>query len=241
MGPAMIKIVATVHAAPAGVVLKAEDVTLVEWPSTLPLTGSFAKLDDVVGRPLLYPLGEREPVLARDVADVGAGIGLTVRIPPGMRATSVRSDEIVGVAGFLFPGSHVDILATFSVPGIPTPITQTILQKVEVLTAGQKVQPDPQGKPETVTVVTVLLNPEDSQKLLLASAQGRIQFVLRSGNDQEIVKTRAISMEELAGGPLKKTIEVVRVKPKPKVELPKPPEFYTVEIIHGDKRTTEKF
>ena len=95
----------------------------------------------------------------------------------------MKSNKIVGVASFLYPGSHVDVLGTFTLPGNPAPVTQTILQNVEVLTAGQKIEPDPQGKPQTVNVVTLLLNSEDSQKLLLASTHGEIQFVLRGGAD----------------------------------------------------------
>ncbi len=106
------------------------------------------------------------------LAAPGSGIGLTVKIPEGMRATSVKSDEIVGVAGFLFPGSHVDVLVTFRSDRFPTPATQIVLQDVEVLTVGQKLEPDPQGKPENVSVVTLLLTPEDSQKLVLASTPG---------------------------------------------------------------------
>src|ERR1700730_15556620 len=146
-----------------GVNLAAKDLMLVEWPSDMPLTGSFSKIEDVAGRPLLYPMGARQPILKRDLAAEGSGIGLASKIPMGMRATAVRSNEIVGVAGFLFPGSRVDVLATYSQTGNMGPVTQTILQDVEVLTAGQTIEPDPQGKPETVNVVTLLLNPEDSQ------------------------------------------------------------------------------
>ena len=147
--PQVIKIVAAVKAVPAGSALKAEDVALLDWPQNIPIAGSFSKTDDVVGRALIYPLADKQPVLQRDLAEAGSGMGLSVRIPPGMRATSIRSNEIVGVAGFLFPGSRVDVLNTYTPPG-GTPVTETVLQNVEVITAGQKVQPDPQGKPETV-------------------------------------------------------------------------------------------
>ncbi len=150
--------------------------------TTLP--GSFSKMEDVLNHALIYPVAAKEPIFERDLALQGSGLGLSVKIPPGMRATSVRSNDVVGVAGFLYPGSHVDVLATFTVPGTANSITQTILQDVEVLTAGEKIEPDPQGKPQTVNVVTLLLDSEGSQKLLLASTQGSIQFVLRNGADQ---------------------------------------------------------
>jgi pilus assembly protein CpaB len=247
--PQMIKVVASAKAQPSGgVVLKAEDLAVVDWPSTAALTGSFSKIDDVVGRSLIYPLEEKEPVLEHDLAPAGSGFGLTAKIPVGMRATSVRSNEIVGVAGFLFPGSHVDVLATFRPTGAnQDPLTQTILQDVEVITAGQKIQPDPQGKPETVNVVTLLLSPEDSEKLLLASSQATIHFVLRSGADREKVETKAVSMPELVSGIKKQAPVVEEKKPRRRVARaekpppPKPPDFYTVEVIHGDKRTEETF
>src|SRR5712692_7544417 len=196
---ALIRIVAANNDLPSGVTLGNKDVTTIEWPSALPLPGSFTKVEDVVGRPLIYPLGAKEPVLKRDLGIMGSGIGLSAKIPAGMRATAVRSNEIVGVAGFLYPGSHVDVLVTYTPPGSQTPVTQTVLQDVEVLTAGQTSEPDPQGKPQTVNVVTVLLNPQDSQKLQLASAQGTIQFVLRNGVDQKSVEIRPTRLDQLAG------------------------------------------
>ncbi|MFB3920859.1 MAG: Flp pilus assembly protein CpaB [Terriglobia bacterium] len=246
-GPAiqLIKVVATAKELPAGIVLKAEDLALVDWPSTVQLTGSFSKPDEVVGRSTLYPLGAKEPVLQRDLAVAGSGFGLTAKIPTGMRATSVRSNEIVGVAGFLFPGSHVDVLATFRPPGGDSPVTQTVLQDVEVLTAGQRIQPDPEGKPQTVNVVTLLLSPEDSEKLLLASTQATIQFVLRSGADKERVDTKPVSLDELIAGmkkpPVPAPAAAHRVRREAPKVAPKPPDIYTVEVIHGDKRSVEKF
>ncbi len=102
---ALIRIVAANSDLPSGVTLGNKDITTIEWPSALPLPGSFTKVEDVVGRPLIYPLGAKEPVLKRDLGVEGSGIGLSAKIPAGMRATAVRSNEIVGVAGFLYPGS----------------------------------------------------------------------------------------------------------------------------------------
>lgn len=236
-----MKLVAAARPVQAGLALKVEDLTLIDWPRNVPLAGSFSKIDQVVGRALIYPLDEKEPVLARDLAEPGSGIGLSVKIPPGMRATAVRSNEIVGVAGFLFPGSHVDVLATYRLEGNPVPITQTILQDVEVLAAGQKIQPDPQGKPETVNVVTLLLTPQDSQKLLLTSSQGTIQFVLRSGADQGRVDARPVRFDELVSG-VKPVVSRKIVKAKlDKLPPPKPAYLYQVEVIQGDERSVEKY
>jgi len=237
-----IQIVAAAKDLPAGVALGAGDVTLIDWPATVPLPGSFSKTDQVLGRPLIYAVGVKEPLMERDLAVAGSGLGLAVKIPPGMRATSVRSNEIVGVAGFLYPGSHVDVLGTFTVPGNPDPVTQTILQDVEVLTAGQRIEPDPQGKPQAVNVVTVLLNSEDSQKLLLASTQGTIQFVLRSGADQAKNTTTPTRLDQLV--PETKPVTVAKVVRKKSVAPPPPPPqppAYMMEVIQGGDRTVEKF
>jgi pilus assembly protein CpaB len=235
------QIVATTSELPSGVTLGAKDVALVEWPSDFPLQGSYTKVEDVIGHPLLFSLGPREPVLKRHLAVEGSGIGLSGRIPPGMRATAVRSNEIVGVAGFLYPGSHVDVLVTYTPPGSQTPVTQTVLQDVEVLTAGQTSEPDPQGKPQTVNVVTVLLNPQDSQKLQLASAQGSIQFVLRNGVDQKSVEIRPTRLDQLAGIEKTPVVAPPSTKRAPRRADPPPRQMYVLEVIEGTKRSVEKF
>jgi pilus assembly protein CpaB len=238
---ATIQIVASTGELPSGITLAAKDVSLIDWPAAVPLEGSFAKVEDVVGHPLLYGLGAREPILKRNLGVPGSGIGLAGRIPAGMRATAVRSNEIVGVAGFLYPGSHVDVLVTFTPPGSNNqgPLTQTVLQDVEVLTAGQTIEPDPQGKPEQVNVVTLLLTPQDSQRLQLASSQGAIQFVLRSGVDQKSVDLRPTRLDQLAAvekppapGPIQKGPKRVSAPPR---------SVYVLEVIQGTKRDVEKF
>ena len=246
-GPPVTKIVAAAKNVAAGAALKQEDVTLVDWRQSVLPVGTFTKVEDVMGRALIYPLSEKEPVLLRDLAEPGSGISLSVKIPPGMRATAVRSNEIIGVAGFLFPGSHVDVLDTYTPPGSNAPQTDTVLQNVEVISAGQKIQPDPQGKPETVSVVTLLLSPRDSEKLLLASSQGNIQFVLRNGADTEQVKGSAVSLGDLSASgapkpPAPPTTHVrVRSSRSEAKKLPKPEDFYTIEIYQGDKRSEQKF
>jgi len=239
----VVQIVVAANDLPPGITLAAKDVTLQDWPSDVPsLTGSFSKTEDVVGRPLIRSMGAKEPILQRDIAVQGSGIGLSTKIPAGMRATAVRSNEIVGVAGFLYPGSHVDVLATFTPPGGSAPVTTTVLQNVEVLTAGQTIEPDPQGKPETVSVVTLLLSPEDSQKLLLTSGQGNIQFVLRSGVDQKNVEISPTRLAQLV------TSESPSAPPVPKGKIrskrapaAQPPAVYVLEVIQGTTRKIEKF
>ena len=229
---------------PVGVTLSADNVALLDWYSDVLPSGAFTNVADVNGHPLLYPMAAREPILQRDLGVVGAGIGLAGKIPEGMRAVAVRSNEIVGVAGFLYPGSRVDLLMTFTPPGTGNnmPITDTVLQNVEVLTAGQTIEPDPQGKPQSVNVVTLLLSPQDSQRLQLASAQGNIQFVLRSGADQkQIAELRPTRLDELVvgGKPSPPVVAAPGVKhaAKPTPQTP----IYLMEVIQGTTRTTQKF
>ncbi len=219
----------------AGEVLKSEDLALVDWPASVPLSGAFSKIGDLAGRAVVYPVAASQPILDGYLAAPGSGIGLTVKIPEGMRATSVKSDEVVGVAGFLFPGSHVDVLVTFRSDRFPTPATQIVLQDVEVLTIGQKAEADPQGKPENVNVVTLLLTPEDSQKLVLASTQGTIQFVLRNGADHTRVKAVPVQIAQLSGAD---ALPAAAVTPRARLPIT-PPDV--VETILGDKRTTKSF
>jgi len=239
--PELTQVVTAARDLPAGVVLTPDDVRLTGWPSGTTLPGSFSKIDDVLNRPLIYPLGAKEPVLERNLAVQGSGLGLSVKIPPGMRATSVRSNEVVGVAGFLYPGSHVDVLATFALPGNANPVTQTILQDVEVLTAGEKIEPDPQGKPQTVNVVTLLLDAEESQKLLLASTQGTIQFVLRNSADENKTAVAPTSLNQLVSAwvqsaPQTAPAKTVHAAPKGGRNA-----AYALEVIRGNTRTVEKF
>ena len=225
----------------AGAVLRLEDLSLVSWPANHPILGSFTKLDDVVGRSTLYPLDKDQPITDRFLAAAGSGVGLAGKIPTGMRAIALRSDEVMGVAGFLFPGSHLDVLVTYHTDKSPEPTTLTVLQDAEVLAAGQKVQPDPDGKPVTATVVTLLLNPEDAQRAVLASTQGAIHFVLRSGSDKTRVQEAALSLSQLSGVPSKRSDTIS--SPRIVIQRGQPaaqPQF-VVETITGDKQSTESF
>jgi len=245
------QIVAAAADLPAGATPVAKDLKLVNWPNDVPMVGSFSKTEDVAGHSLIFSLKANEPILARDLAAAGAGIGLPARIPPGMRATAVRSNEIVGVAGFLYPGSHVDVLATLTPPGSTGPLTATVLQDVEVLTVGQTSEPDATGKPQSFNVVTLLLSPADSQKLLVTSTQGSIQFVLRSGADQSTAEIPATRLDQVLGiqtpppaapvGPSKAASRpVTRRQPPPSAATP-PREPYGMEVIQGTQRTVQKF
>ncbi len=230
--------VASARSLDPGEVIRREDLAMIDWPKSHPLDGSFVKVDDVVGRAVLYPLSSGQPILDRQLAAPGAGIGLTGRIPTGMRAIALRSDEVVGVAGFLMPGTHVDVLVTYNDQNRPEPVTATVLQDTEVLAAGHQVQPDPSGKPVSVDVVTLLLSPEDAEKAVLASEKGTIHFVLRNGGDHKQAGASPVDLAELASLPSAKS-EPGKPAPRPRIATaPKP---WVVETMLGDKRTTASF
>jgi pilus assembly protein CpaB len=239
---ALAQIVAAAAPLPIGSTLSQKDLILLDWYSDALPSGAITKTDDAVGHPLLYPVSAKEPILQQDLGVEGAGIGLAGKIPEGMRGVAIRSNEIIGVAGFLYPGSKVDLLITFTPPGTNVPVTETVLQNVEVLTAGQTIQPDPQGKPQAVNVVTLLLSPLDSQKLQLASAQGTIQFVLRSGADQKSAEVLPTSLDQLLLGrkPAPPVIAAPGVGHAPRKAPPQNP-IYLMEVIQGTQRSVQKF
>jgi pilus assembly protein CpaB len=220
-----------------GDILKKEDLTLVSWPANNPLAGSFARVDDVVGRVVLYPLAPNQPVLDNELAAAGAGLGVTGRIPTGMRAIALKSDQVIGVAGFLEPATHVDVLVTYRVNGNQDPLTATVLQDAEVLAVGHELQPDPSGKPSDVDVVTLLLSPQDAEKAVLANQQGTIHFVLRNGRDNAAAATVPINLDQLATLPSTKLGVAV---PAHKAAPPKP-KPWVVETMLGAKRSTDSF
>jgi len=207
---------------------------LVEWHASTPLTEGFTKLDGLTGRVLLYPVAKGEPIIERQLAAVGASAGLTAKIPSGMRAISVRSDEVVGVAGFLLPGTHVDVLMTYRSNTSPDLRTATVLQDVVVLAAGQQIHPDPNDKPVSVSVVTLLLKPEDAERIVLATTLGTIHFVLRNGADREQAASPSVGISEVAGGPALPPGAVRKL-------VPSAPRQYKVETFLGDKQVVSSF
>jgi pilus assembly protein CpaB len=189
--------VAPSRALQAGELLVPGDTELVAWPGNLPLDGAFNRGSDVVGRAALFPLAKDQPILERDLSTVGAGAGLGSKIPDGMRAVALRSDEIVGVAGFLIPGSRLDVLVTYN-PDHIDPITSTVIENALVIATGHQIEPDPAGKTVDATVVTLLLNPDQAQRAVLASTQGAIHFVLRNGGDTSESAALPVRLSQLS-------------------------------------------
>jgi pilus assembly protein CpaB len=236
-----------------GELIKDTDVKMGDWSGPVP-QGSLARSDDAVGRGVIEPIYAGEPLVDTRIAPRGAGAGLAAIIPSGMRAVAVHVNDVVGVAGFVTPGMHVDILIAGNPPGntgVGT-LTKTLLQNIEVLSAGQNIQKDAEGKPVSVGVMNLLVTPEQAEILSLASNETRIQLVLRNPTDKEVVKTPGTAIAYLFNGneraPAAPKVPVKRVavapKPAPVVAVPPPPPervAITVEVIHGTKKSEAKF
>jgi pilus assembly protein CpaB len=218
----------------AGQVIKAENLHMVDWPASMPLSGAFTAPQPLVGRIVMYPLAAGEPILERQLSSAGSGNGITVKIPDGMRALSLRTDEVVGVAGFILPGTHVDVLVTLHPSNIPDTMTTTVLQDAEVLATGQKIEPDPEGKPVTATVVTILVSPVDAERVVLASMQGTVRFVLRNGLDRQDASGPGVLFSQLTPAPQMPA----KVGPR---AAPAPPKPYAVETFMGAAVKTDNF
>ena len=222
-----VSLVAPVRSIQPGEMLKPEDLGVVSWPGNHPIEGALMRTQDAVGRQALFPIGKGEPLIDRDLSAPGSGPGLASEIPDGMRAVTLRSDEVVGVAGFIIPGSHVDVLVTYHMATNPEPITATVLQNVIALAAGHEIQPDPTGKPADVTRVTLLLSLEDAQRAVLASSQGQIHFVLRNGADHSNDGIAPVQLSQLSGH----TASSSRPASRSAVAAAPQPVHHSVEIV----------
>src|SRR5262249_6898144 len=136
------------------------------------------------------------------LASKEAGAGLPPIIPEGMRALSVRVNDVIGVAGYVLPGNKVDVLSTLSPTDQHPDITSKIvLTNVQVLAAGTRIERDTEkDKPVAVSAVTLLFAPPQAERLTLASTKGKIQLALRTPLDQTTPKTTGIQPAVLMGG-----------------------------------------
>jgi pilus assembly protein CpaB len=240
--------VATLHVAVAaedlamGTRIEKEHVKLVGWPASNPIQGSFASIDAVVGRGLIDSVSANEPLTETKLASLEAGAGLPPSIPAGMRAMSVKVNDVIGVAGFTVPGTRVDVLVALSGDA---GMSRAILSNVQVLTAGTRYDQEQakDGKPIPTSVVTLLLTPEDAERIALAQSTGSLMLVLRNPLDVVPTETRGVRMASLMGAPEAPPV-ARKVGGQPRVVTPKPeappePKFYSVEAIRAAKRTEE--
>lgn len=231
---------------PLGTVLADADVKTIEWTgAALPVGYATAKAD-VIGRGVMSPLQENEPLLDSKLAPKGAGGGLPVIIDQGKRALTMRVNDVSGVSGFVTPNTRVDVLLTIDdkVNTGGEQATRIIMQDVRALAAGQQIQPDKDGKPVSVGVVTFLLTPEQAETLALASGQGTITLALRNQLDTARVKTFGTRVSALLGGPIGKPRVVARPGPRtaaPAAVAAPQPSQTVIEVYRGGARTLQKF
>jgi pilus assembly protein CpaB len=240
--------VVAAHPLMVGTLVTKDDLKLVPWPAASPVPASFTDVDKVVNRGVIVSVSENEPLTESKLAPVGSGAGLTPTITEGMRAISVRVNEVVGVAGFVIPGTRVDVVVTVRPPDKSNSSqARTVLSNVQVLTAGTRYDQEratKEGKPIPTSVVTLLLTPEDSEKLALAAEEGKITLTLRNPLDTAPTKTSGAKFAALLGeasAPPKTVTErghtMVKAAPPP---APTAPPKYMVETIRAAKRGEEE-
>lgn len=203
-----------------GAVIKADSIKSIRMPELLVPRGSFSKKEDVLDRPVISAIQPDEPILEARLAVRGSGGGVAPLIPPGMRAITVRVNEVVGVAGFVLPGMRVDVLVTGRPPGREETMTTTVLQNIPVLSVGQTLQADAKSQSIKAPVVTLLVTPLQAEALTLADNQGHIQLVLRNSTDHQQAETAGWQVSQLYG-------QVRREPPTPKA--PRPAESRSAE------------
>jgi pilus assembly protein CpaB len=227
-----------------GTVLAAADLTTIQIEGTAP-KGALLDAKDAIGRGVTSSLYAGEPILESRLAPKGSGGGLAATIRDGMRAIAVKVDQVVGVSGFILPGMRVDVL----ISGVPPNTTssgasnntevRTILQNIEVLSAGTDIQKDAEGKPQQVQVVNLLVTPEQAQVMALAGNETHVQLVLRNPLDTKIAPVQGTAMTNLftdVNAPVAKPHLTGRAKP-----VAKKPDMFSVTVINGATKTEEKF
>jgi len=241
--PKNAQVVVAAHDMPLGSIIGDKDVKTVEWAGGALPPGFIGTLPEAQGRGLITPVEENEPILEAKLAAKGAGGGLPVIIDQGMRAVSVAVDQVVGVAGFVTPSTRVDVLLTLNDASSKEPATRVIMQNVKALAAGQSIQQDKEGKPQPVSVMTMLVTPEQAETLALAASQGRIQMALRNSMDTLHIETRGTRVSALMGGPIGRVpVATPRRAAAAVRELSVPePSQTVIEVYRGGVRTLQKF
>lgn len=222
-----------------GTVLSADYLTTVEV-GTLP-TGAFLAKDQsrVLGRGVLSDIYQNEPIIESRLAAVGSGGGLAATIPPGMRACAVKVDDVVNVSGFVTPGMRVDVLVSGIPPGEQNTtqgtVAKTLLQNIQVLSAGTDIQKDAEGKAKQVQVVNLLVTPEQAESLSLASNL-TIRLVLRNPLDTKVDPVAGTTTGNIFTGS-----NGAPAKPRRMGVRRAAPQAYTIEVVNGSKTNEEKF
>ena len=230
---------------PVGSKIEDKDIKVVRLPTGDLPPHIYTQKSQVIGRGVVLPIAQGEFVLPGKLAGANAGYGMPSLIPPGMRAVSVRVNEVVSVAGFVQPGTRVDVLLTGNPNGSSEQQTTTVLENVAVLATGQKLERNVAGEASSAPVITLLVSPDDAQKLTLAGNQGHIQLTLRNPVD-----TRQEELPSVKTDTLYKNVSApapVAAAPHPKGKkvatqmMPTAPAVYEIEVIRGEKKDITKF
>ncbi len=234
----VVRVVAAKENTPIGTVLAPANLTTIEVAGTPP-KGAILKPESAIGRGVISNLYQGEPILEDRLAAPGSGGGLAATIPEGMRACAVKVDEVVGVAGFVTPGMRVDVLTSGSPSnGSSGIMVNTILQNIQVLSAGTDIQKDEKGEPKPVKVVNLLVTPEQAETLSLASNHLTIQLVLRNPLDTKVASVPRTSLASLLGGEI---VSPAAVRPAARIIRKESPKQFSIEVVNGSKRSEVKF
>jgi pilus assembly protein CpaB len=249
MAPRNLQLVVATRDLTVGTLLSHADLSLAGWAGSPP-KGAVRKLADGLNRGVVSPIYEGEAVTENRLASKGSGGGLAATIPPGMRACAVKVNDVVGVAGFVVPGARVDVLMTGFPPGgnvLDGSKVRTLLQNIQVLSAGTNFQKDREGKPEQAQVVNLLVTPSQAEILSLASNETHIQLVLRNPMDTEIFTPPGRIMSDLFGV-VRPLAEATAVPAHPAIPFAAPPvarpaapDLYTIDISNGSAHTSARF
>ena len=241
---------------PLGATINSNQIALSSWPKELQPKDAFTAEKPAVGRVAMREFLRGEPIVESKLVPTDKSSGLlSLKVPAGMRAFSVKVNEVVGVGGFIVPDSRVDVVVTTAISPqrMQEQVSKTFLQDVKVLAVGQIVE-QKDNKPVTVNTVTIAVTPEDAEKLALASNDGKIQLVLRNFSDNKTIETPGSDKGKLLGSlrpapppSAGRTKGARRQAPPPAVaQSHSPPvqvarSYDVVEVIRGGKRTEEKF
>jgi pilus assembly protein CpaB len=246
--PSATRVVAAAGDLKIGMLITASNVTTVDIAGAVP-KGAILDPKNVIGRGVVEDIYQGEPILESRLAPVGSGGGLAATIPDGMRAIAVKVDDVVGVAGFVTPGMHVDVLVSGIPPGANNEpnsrqaqlgtLVKTILQNIQVLSAGVNIQKDSEGKPQSVQVVNLLVTPEQAETLSLATTGVKIQLVLRNPMDTKTEPVPVTAMGNIFAD--QNIAPPTHYATKAVKKTAPPPQPFSIEVINGSKRSEEKF
>ncbi|MBI3995499.1 MAG: Flp pilus assembly protein CpaB [Nitrospirae bacterium] len=243
----LVTMVVAAQPIPLAASIERQHLKVVQVPPDAAPKTSFRSVEDVIGRVSQMNIFDEEPILEGKLVATGLGGGLQSVIPEGQRAITVRANDVIGVAGFLSPGDFVDVIATMMEQSRGAMVTKTVLQKIKVLSVGQQMEPGKDGKPKAVSTVTLLVSPDEAERLVLATSQGQIQLVMRSAVDLSEKTTRGSSPENLLGKPA--SPKPISAPPRTEAEPQKSvaPQTRsgqsetTIEIFRGSQKEEQKF